>query len=452
MNCGVKLRLAILGLAVGLMGALIVLVVFNSKQQAAELRASLGKVDSETFRIADNFKDSLREVNNAMLRYRIDRDTNSWDQFLRVSHDLDVWVNQQAPRLTTQHEKDVLAQVNQAYDQYLRDALSAHQVIESSGNEPPSAGQFPELRVASQHLFDLGQKLAEAHYESRNQLLSHANHSLAQLRFSVLVLLGFLFVFGVAIAALAYRDLIAPLRLKLAETQAIAERNEKLASLGLLAAGVAHEIRNPLTAVKAALFIQQKKFQPGSVELEDVKRVEREISRLERIVSDFLLFARPTDPELVTLPADLPLLEVEHFFAPQLERSGIWITLETSAPMRINIDPAQIKQVLINLVQNAADSIGRDGAITLRARADHRHLANGETSVVVLEVEDTGKGIPPEAQKRIFDPFFTTKAAGTGLGLAIAARIVQKHGGLLQYKTQVNHGTTFGIVLPRANA
>jgi signal transduction histidine kinase len=109
-----------------------------------------------------------------------------------------------------------------------------------------------------------------------------------------------------------------------------------------------------------------------------------------------------------------------------------------------------MKQVLINLVQNAADSIGRDGAITLRSRADRKPLAQGETDVVILEVADTGPGIAPEVEKRLFDPFFTTKAEGTGLGLSIAACIVQKHGGALQYQTQVNHGTTFGIILPRA--
>jgi signal transduction histidine kinase len=120
--------------------------------------------------------------------------------------------------------------------------------------------------------------------------------------------------------------------------------------------------------------------------------------------------------------------------------------------MRINVHPAQIKLVLINLVQNAADSIGRNGTITLRARHDRKSLSNGETDVVILEVADTGKGIPPDVEKRLFDPFFTTKDNGTGLGLSIAAGIVQKHGGLLQYQTRLNHGTTFGIVLPQVTA
>ena len=107
-----------------------------------------------------------------------------------------------------------------------------------------------------------------------------------------------------------------------------------------------------------------------------------------------------------------------------------------------------MQQVLINLIQNAAESIGRNGMITLRVAKGTKHLADRMMDTVVLEIADTGKGIAPEVERRLFDPFFTTKDAGTGLGLSIAARIVEKHGGALQYATQVNRGTIFGVVLP----
>jgi signal transduction histidine kinase len=115
------------------------------------------------------------------------------------------------------------------------------------------------------------------------------------------------------------------------------------------------------------------------------------------------------------------------------------------------VDPAQIQQVLINLVQNAIESIGQTGTVLLRARTGSKRLNDAVTDVVILEVSDTGKGISAAVEKRLFDPFFTTKETGTGLGLSIVARIVEKHGGVLQYQTQVNKGTTFGIILPRAS-
>ncbi len=452
MNLGITSRLIALGLGLGLMAALIVVVILSSQRQARDIRSRLAQVDQESFRIADHFKDSLREVNDKMRAYRTGRDPTLWAEFLKASKDLDMWIDEQKPRLKTQREKDLLEQIDAAYDAYVRMAGDLYSRMQTSTDPAATRAESAAFFEQSRHLADIGQALSRAHYDSRNQVLAHANHNLTQLRLSVLWLLGLLCVFAVALAFTVYRDMIAPLRVKLVESQALAERHEKLASLVMLAAGVAHEIRNPLTAIKAALFIQQKNCQAGSIQRADADLIEREILRLERIVNDFLQFARPADPELATIPADLPLREVQGLLEGQLANSAIQLVREESPAARITVDSGQIKQVLINLVQNAADSIGRQGTITMRARTGRRRLLNGEIDVAILEVSDTGKGISPEVEKRLFDPFFTTKESGTGLGLSIAAQIVAKHGGALQYQTQMNHGTTFGIVLPQAGA
>jgi len=447
---GIKFRLTTLALAVVLMGAAIAFATLVSEQRASNLRARLKQVDSESFGIAERFKDLMREVGDKMLRYRTTRDPAAWDECLRASHELDLWIDEQKPKLKTQREKDLWQEIDRSYDDYLAAAQAVHEKIESLG---PQSARLDEVSTAlvptRRRLFDLGQDLAKAHFASRNLLLTDANHTLKQLRLLVLGLLFSLFLFGIALAGVVYRDMIAPLRVELVQSRALVERHEKLASLGLLAAGVAHEIRNPLTAIKAALFIQQKKFKAGSQDHADSALMEREVLRLERIVNDFLQFARPSEPKLATVSADVALEEVRRFFAPQLSSANIQLVREESPPLWIKADLGQIKQVLFNLVQNAADSIGRDGAIVLRARPDSRYIADRETEVVVLEVSDTGKGIPAEVEGRLFDPFFTTKDTGTGLGLSIAARIIQRHGGELQYHTKINHGTTFGIVLPQ---
>jgi signal transduction histidine kinase len=449
METSVKLRLAALGAAVGLMGILIAAAVVMSQREAADLRTQLATVDSESFGISEHFKDSLREVNNVRLRYTMGRNTNDWNQFLAASRELDSWIDRQAPTLRTVREKEALREVKTAYEGYLATALQMHQNDQTNHSPSEALAEFSQYRAQSQHVLDLGQALGRAHYESRNEVLGKANATLSRLRWLMLAMLGLLFLFAVALGWLAYRDMIVPLHVKLVESQSLLERNEKLASLGMLAAGVAHEIRNPLTAIKAAVFIQQKKFHPDSQEAEDAKLVAREIQRLERIVTEFLQFARPSEPNLAVMPSDQPLREVQQFLAPELARNNIRLYVAESESLPVKVDGEQMKQVLLNLVQNAADSIEHDGDIALRSRPGRMSLSNGETDVVILEVSDTGRGIATDVEKRLFDPFFTTKPNGTGLGLSIAACIVQKHGGALQYQTQVNRGTTFGIILPR---
>jgi len=177
--------------------------------------------------------------------------------------------------------------------------------------------------------------------------------------------------------------------------------------------------------------------------------IDEEIRRLDRIVRDFLDFARPSEPRFVTLAIPSLFERVRNLLAPQWTKAGIEFTVEPAPLAWIRADPQQMEQVLINLVQNAADSIEHRGTITLRARLQAARVLGRGFPAVILQVADTGRGIPPEIQKRIFDPFFTTREGGTGLGLAIAAGIVQKHGGVLQFQSQVGRGTTFSLILPR---
>lgn len=449
MKFGVTIRLAALGAAIGVLGLLIVLITLSSEREGDELRVRLNAVDSESADIFEQFKDRLREINTVRLRAEVDHDPATWKQFIKLSHDLDGQFDDVAAKLRTPRETDVLHLAKAAYDSYYQTAVSMHKTS-SNASAATVAEDELSIRLKSQDVFDLVQKLAKAHYDLRTDLLRQTGHTLALMRRQMLALLGLLFVFGLVLAAFVYRDMIVPLKVKLVETESMVERNEKLASLGMLAAGVAHEIRNPLTAIKAAVYMQQKKFKTGSAEHADAELVQREILRLERIVTEFLQFARPAEPQLVRTTAGASLKEVQSFLAPELAKSNIQLVIEDGAALPIEADTEQLKQVLINLVQNAADSIERNGTITLRARHERKALTNGETNVVVMEVADTGKGIPPDVEKRLFDPFFTTKSTGTGLGLSIAACLVQKNGGALQYQTRPNHGTTFGIVLPEA--
>jgi len=450
MSSRLKFRLAAFILAIGLMVTLITWAAHGSWKRTGELRDKLTGIQFQSFQIADHIEQTILELNNLVLRYGVYQDTNDWAHFGSTSTNLDRWIDAQRPILSTEKEKLILDLINTNYDFYMAAARKLDDKVRSQAGPTIRLIEFADFEKQSQSISKLGFQLAIAHRESMDTFLADSKKALNYLIVLLLISLALLLAAVGGLAVVVYGELIAPLQVRLIESQALAERHEKLASLGMLAAGLAHEIRNPLTAIKAWLFIQRKHLKPGTPEYDDAEIIGQEISRLERFVKDVLLFARPSEPDFTIVSADQPLREVQTLLGPGFEKSKIRLSFENSVSARIRIDPQQIKQALINLVQNAADSIGESGQITLRVRLDSKRLGESATDVVILEVEDTGKGIPSEVEKRLFDPFFTTKETGTGLGLSIAARIVEKHGGALQYQTFLNRGTTFGIVLPQA--
>jgi signal transduction histidine kinase len=440
MNIPVARQLLLLGAALTFLALLIGWSAFVSWREIRELRGGFTTTQLESFRIADQLQAGLLKLDSRLRKYADGRRPEDWRSFEDESRRMDAWIDQQKTALTTPEEKAILSEINAAYDDYL---AAASEIA-------AGAASFDKFKVeaAEERLITLGLKLANAHREALGRFVASMQQSLALLQAVIFTALLALVVLATWAAAVVYREMIAPLRVKLIESQALVERHEKLASLGVLAAGVAHEIRNPLTAIKARLYTQQKALAPGSRERADAEFIGKEIDRLEKIVSDFLRFARPVEPERVPLsPANL-LHEVRQLMAPQLRESRIDLAVERAVETKLLGDPEQLKQVLINLVQNSAEAFRTGGTIKLRAVEGRIALGGRMREVVIIEVEDNGTGIPPEVQKRLFDPFFTTKQSGTGLGLSIAARIVEKHAGALRVQTAVNRGTTFGVVLP----
>jgi signal transduction histidine kinase len=415
---------------------------------------------SDTYsRIGIHLESAVNDLNETFGRFAARRDRGDWDQFLRQSRDLKSWIDQQkesslkAKVLNLQPVQikvdigELLGRIDTAYQAYLLEARKA--VREAPPANAPAAPPVntENVRQQSRALLRLAVE-ARAQGQAIDIFLSGSETwylGLQKILNGVLLILGAL---GLWLAIVVYRRVVSPLRQRIAKSDTIIERQQKLAHFGELAAGVAHEIRNPLTAIRARLFTLQKSLAAGTPAHEDALVIRNEIDRLNRIVSDFLQLARPAEPHRVPLSAESLLNEVKDLFLRQCEKQGIELKVESENGARFLADPRQMKQVLINLVQNAADSIEVDGTITLRAHRDTGRLANGSAEDVTIEIQDTGPGIPPAIQKRLFDPFFSTKEGGTGLGLSIAAQIVNNHGGKLEFQTQPSQGTTFAIVLP----
>jgi signal transduction histidine kinase len=441
-----RLRLVALALSIAALAGVIIGAAAATGGQVATLRNHLTSVRNESFRIADELQSGILSLNATLLRFVLGRDPADWQKFSATENALQTWVTKQHP--STSRELQELAQVRSQLAAYEAKAKTIAANDSMDRNNPLAV--LSEIENASKNILNLGYDLASAHRAATAQLVDESQKSLTVLQLVITGALALLLAVGLWIVTIFYRELIAPLQLKLVESRMLTERREKLASLGVLAAGVAHEIRNPLTAIKARLFTLNKAIGAVPNAVADANVIEREINRLEHIVRDVLSFGRPADPRWRSVPAVGLLKELHDLMRDQLSEVNIELAVEASADPVIKADPDQLKQVLLNLVQNAADSIGECGRIVLRARVERANLRGRPSNVVILEVEDSGKGISLEVQKRLFDPFYSTKPTGTGLGLSIAALIVERHGGEIRYKTEVGRGTSFGVLLPIA--
>lgn len=231
----------------------------------------------------------------------------------------------------------------------------------------------------------------------------------------------------------------------LKETQEQLVQKEKLASVGQLAAGVAHEINNPLGSVLLYADILHKETPPENVQQRaDLEMIINEATRCKAIVNDLLNFSRQNEvlAQETDLNAILRELAEEASKMELYQKVTIVQDLDPNLPV-IQADPLQLRQVFLNLMNNAAEAMPEGGTLTLRTRRDPSN------EQVIAEVQDTGIGIPPENMKKLFTPFFTTKpiGKGTGLGLAIIYGIIKMHRGQIHVQSEVGKGTTFTITL-----
>jgi two-component system NtrC family sensor kinase len=237
--------------------------------------------------------------------------------------------------------------------------------------------------------------------------------------------------------------------------EAMTVQAEKMASVGLLAAGVAHELNNPLTGVLTFTNLLRKKMTDGTQDAEDLDLVIRETRRCSSIIRRLLDFAREKRPEKKFVDINDIVPETEKIVRHPVTTREIEIQLELDKGLpQLWVDPDQIKQVFMNILVNARDSIGRNGTITIRSRRlpKPRPPVHGEEPVSMVEVSfsDTGGGIESRHQQKIFDPFFTTKGVGkgTGLGLSVTYGIVRAHGGTIEVESAAGEGAVFKILLP----
>ena len=218
-------------------------------------------------------------------------------------------------------------------------------------------------------------------------------------------------------------------------------RAEHLATLGELAAGLAHEIRNPLAGISGVIEIIGRDLPPSSPGAQVWGDVRNEMQRVQKILNELLTYARPKPPEYKATDLCSTVDHAVHLARQHAVSKPIAIELQCAAGIPpVEHDATQIEQMLVNLLLNSIQAIEREGRIEVGIELV------GESAQI--RVRDSGRGIPPEQLPNIFRPFFTTKGHGTGLGLSLAKRIVESHGGQIEVHSELNRGTQFTIALP----
>jgi signal transduction histidine kinase len=219
-------------------------------------------------------------------------------------------------------------------------------------------------------------------------------------------------------------------------------RSERLATVGEMAAHVAHEIRNPLVTIGGFARVILRGLDPNSPQASHAKIIVEEVMRLENILKNVMDFTKPSAPQKVETDINRILEDTCKLIQAEATPRSVTVSesFDPGLP-RITADPAQMKQAFLNIMRNALESMDRGGCLSVRTQGDH--------SAIVIVISDTGRGIPDSVLKHIFDPFFTTKPQGTGLGLAVTRKVVEEHGGDVVATSKVGSGTTFTITLPR---
>ena len=226
----------------------------------------------------------------------------------------------------------------------------------------------------------------------------------------------------------------------LRKTQDRLIQSEKLAALGKLSAGIAHEIRNPLTSIKVLIYSLAQKINDTETKEKDVKIIQDEIERVNQIIKRFLDFARPKEPEFSATDINRVLEDTITLVIPKISEQDIDLERNFSPIPDIQADKEQMKQVFLNLFLNAVQAMPDGGKIGIKTEF--------KAQCIRIEIQDEGSGVPSQIKNKVFEPFFTAKEEGVGLGLSIVKRIIDEHGGLIKIDNAYPKGTVVTIELP----
>jgi signal transduction histidine kinase len=471
--------ISILLLVVGVGGAW---YVHSLQQRTSDLLSQ----HVSNMRAAEELEIGLREVRTQLNLFLRDGDYTHLDAITKLREETDLWLEQAEELTQTPREQKLLARVKKGYQRLFEEfqriprqplgpngtqelrklvqgllsneiLLPAHEYldrIEEQVAQASAESQVMARRVVLGLLL-LGTCGAGAGLLAGFSLAHRVSRSLVQLSVPIRDVAGKLneVVGPITLAAgWSLEELkvvlsnmanqVADVVARLQQSQREVLRSEQLAAVGQLAAGLAHEMRNPLMSMKLLVQSAAERGVTTSLHGRDLEILEEEITRLDRLIQTFLDFARPPRPDKRPLEVQAVLSQTVQFVSVRAEAHGVHIDCQLPAqPVAIEADLGQLRQVFLNLLLNALDAVREGGKVWV----DVSHTPD---SKLIIRVSDNGCGLPADLGARIFEPFVSTKETGLGLGLSICKRIIEDHGGSLTASNRPEGGAVFSIELP----
>jgi signal transduction histidine kinase len=470
------LLLAVISSGVGL---------FSAWRSAASFRR-LGRQNLEQARAIYEVQTALLEQGLSTSLYLMDGKAEWLDQLRRKKPDFQVWLERARRMGLNQEEQEVIDQIGRAFEKYESRSKEAIALYAAKDIAAARKLWLEETIVHYDGVYQLCESLSRANTQDIVQAFAAQAFQTKRMNLWGLVFLCVLagLILGLALS-LSY-GVFRPLRhlvdslgsepaargpttssrreIQLLESYIGRLREEivqvsshlslsegrlldaeKLASVGKLAAGVAHEIRSPLTALRLRVYSMQRVLGDARSQA-DLQLISEEITRLDGIVRDFLEFAKPRQLALQSCQVPLLLDKTLELLAHKLAATGVTVERDEEPGLpAVQADPQQLKQVFVNVLNNAIEALPEGGVIRIAVR--RAEPVEGQRTVRIV-VSDNGPGILPELRDSIFEPFFGTKAEGTGLGLWVARRILSEHGGGIELEPAGPTGTAFSLWLP----
>jgi signal transduction histidine kinase len=484
---GISLRIRIFVILAGLvtmtMGGGGVMVWYTYRMQ--HLLLHIMERDVMAFRAALDLENALANQKGFVTYFVLDGDPEWLKQLGEYRQIFRQRLEQVRSFVETVEEKAAVDTIESEYNDYVRikDRVIQHY---QAGDPSPVSKLHQEVR---DRFFSLLNRCEEFNALTVNKMAlvrDESHREAKELRLIAVTVIAIALLLGIALASVLVNQILRPLRMLASETRpeggvdgldnevkaitqsvrglmedadqtqvALARSREnllqaeKMALVGKLAAGMAHSIRNPLTSVKMRLFSLGRGHTLSKSQEEDFSVVSDEIRHIDALVENFLEFSRPPRLKMQAISPSMVVDRTLQLLHHRIKSFGVTIKTESKGPIPgIQGDIEQLTEVLVNLVVNACEATDGDGSILIREEV----VDGRDNPTVVIEVSDTGPGIPEPLIPKVFDPFFTTKEDGTGLGLSIARRIVEEHGGRLEVCSIEGSGATFTISLPVGDA